>query len=295
MSTPSFLQSPEWQGVQERMGRRTARIAGALVIRHNLPLGLAYLYAPRPGGVSGDFFDGLRAHARASGALFLKIDPSLPLPPRPALAPSRSIQPHETVIVDCRADDAVLLAAMYPKTRYNIRLALRHGVRVRMAPHPVCPADFSAFWDLLAAAARRDGFAPHPRAHYRILLDERSADFSNELFIAEFGGAPVAAAIVNCYTPSATATYLHGGSSRRHRAAMAPHLLHWRVMQEVRRRGLAWYDFGGVDEQRWPGLTRFKRGFGGAAVLYPPSADCVFRPALYRLYRFGRLLRRFRP
>lgn len=292
MSTPSFLQSPEWQDIQEQMGRRTIRISGALVVRHNLPLGFAYLYVPRPGGVSGDFFDALRAHARASGALFLKIDPSQPLPPRPAFAPGRSLQPRETVIVDCRADDAVLLAAMHPKTRYNIRLALRHGVRVRMAPHPVSPADCSAFWDLLAAAARRDGFYPHPRAHYRILLDERSADFSNELFIAELGGQPLAAAIVNCYTPSATATYLHGGSSRRHRAAMAPHLLHWRVMQEVRRRGLAWYDFGGVDDAHWPGLTRFKRGFGGRPHAFPPSVDFPFRALGYRLYRLQHSFRR---
>ena len=73
---------------------------------------------------------------------------------------------------------------------------------------------------------------------------------------------------------------------------MAPHLLHWRIIQEAKRRGFQYYDLWGIGEKRWPGLTRFKKGFGGEMVHYPPSIEIVYRPLRYRLYRLARLLRR---
>ena len=180
---------------------------------------------------------------------------------------------------------------MHPKTRYNIRLAERHGVRARAVAGSECEALVPKFWQLLFTTSRRDGFSLHPQEYYRILFDVRSADFQNELWVAELGGDILAAAIVSWYSPSSTATYLHGASSRERHEAMAPHLLQWAILREVRRRGVTAYDFGGIDEQRWPGVTRFKRGFGGTAHIFPPSMDILFRPGLYRLYRLQRFMR----
>ena len=44
----SFLQSDEWEEFQRILGRQTRRIQNFLVVRHDLPLGLNYLYCPRP-------------------------------------------------------------------------------------------------------------------------------------------------------------------------------------------------------------------------------------------------------
>ena len=85
-----------------------------------------------------------------------------------------------------------------------------------------------------------------------------------------------------------TATYLHGASSRKNKELMAPHLLHWRIIQEAKKRGLGQYDFGGIDEKKWPGVTRFKIGFGGSVVEYPPSVDIIYKPILYKIYRLAR-------
>lgn len=292
MNVPSFLQSAEWQEVQERMGRRTERISGVLIIRHDLPLRFHYLYSPRPNGSSRDFFPRAGEHAGRTGALFLKIDPLGPLPEMPSALAAHPLQQPATILIDCRQDGTELLAAMHPKTRYNVRLAERHGVRMRAAARPVSSADFNTFWALLREAARRDGFHPHPVAHYRILLGAGSDEFSNELFLAESNGDALAAAMVNFYLPSKTATYLHGGSSRAHRSLMAPHLLHWRIIQWCRERGFDTYDLGGIDQERWPGVTRFKLGFGGREVTYPPSADYVYRPFLYPFYQLQHRLRR---
>ena len=291
MQAHSFLQSPAWQEVQERIGRRTERVCGALVIQHGLPFGFHYWYAPRP-TLDAPALEAIVARVRSSGAPFLKVDPLHPLPASEHRSvPAHPLQPAGTILIDCAQEEHGLFAIMHPKTRYNIRLAERHGVSVRPVPRPVSGADFNAFWELLRQTARRDGFHPHPVAHYRTLLDVGSDECTNELFLAEHRGGALAAALVNFYLPSKTATYLHGGSSREHRSLMAPHLLHWRIMQAVRARGFQTYDFGGTDFLRWPGVTRFKQGFGGRRHEFPPSVDYVFRPVLYHPYRFQHLLR----
>ena len=45
------------------------------------------------------------------------------------------------------------------------------------------------------------------------------------------------------------------------------------------------YDFGGVDEGCWPGLTRFKKGFGGHVVDYGGAYEYPYKQLFYSLYR----------
>lgn len=59
----------------------------------------------------------------------------------------------------------------------------------------------------------------------------------------------------------ATATYLLGWTGPEGRKSHAQHLLLWRGLQEMRRRGLRWLDLGGVNAAA-PGVARFKLGLG---------------------------------
>ncbi len=282
----SFLQSPEWEEFQRSLGRATSRESGILFIRHLLPMGRHYLYCPRP-VVSAERLMRAQVAARAGGAVFLKIDPSEISFSSVTQAPAgRTIQPRQTVVMDLTKSEESLLAAMHGKTRYNIRLAARKGVSIRQGRSRA--GEVETFWRLLQETAARDGFRTHPRAYYEKLLAVNSDRFSNELFFAEYNGNPVAAALINFYRDGASggcATYLHGASSREYKEVAAPQLLHWHIVEEARRRGFYSYDFWGIDAARWPGLTRFKQGFGGAAVTYPPSIEIAYRPVSYAAYR----------
>jgi lipid II:glycine glycyltransferase (peptidoglycan interpeptide bridge formation enzyme) len=202
---------------------------------------------------------------------------------------SFSLQPQHTSIIDLARDEDILLRRMHHKTRYNIRLAERKGVSVRRARDS--EADMDKFYAMLCGTAERDGFRPHARMYYRALLGARSEDFSNELFFAEYSGVAIAACLVNFYHSSSTATYLHGASDNEHRNVMAPYLLHWWIMQDAKQRGYQYYDLWGIDPHKWPGLTRFKRGFGGRDVAYHDSFDVVYRPGWYRVYKLARRIR----
>jgi len=73
---------------------------------------------------------------------------------------------------------------------------------------------------------------------------------------------------------------------------MAPYLLQWTAIGAARDAGLRYYDFHGIDEKKWPGVTRFKLGFGGRRVEYAGTWDLVFRPAAYRAYVWLRKIKR---
>jgi lipid II:glycine glycyltransferase (peptidoglycan interpeptide bridge formation enzyme) len=86
--------------------------------------------------------------------------------------------------------------------------------------------------------------------------------------------------------------YLHGGSDEAHRNVMAPYALHWEIMRDARALGYAQYDFGGVDEERWPGITRFKKGFAGWVEEFPGMYELPLKKARYGLYRVARHIRK---
>lgn len=70
---------------------------------------------------------------------------------------------------------------------------------------------------------------------------------------------------------------------------MAPFLLQWECIKNAKKDGFRYYDFWGIDEKRWPGVTRFKRNFvnenNGFEVTYPGTYDLICNELLYTLYR----------
>ena len=273
-------------------------------MRYDLLRGFNYLYCARPEfGVVPvkEFLEEVKKIARDQQSLFLKIDPASPLSfegLKMRSETSQPLQPQQTIIVDVSKSEEELLAAMHEKTRYNIRLAERKDVEVIQVIRRESKDDFEIFWKLLTETAERGGFHLHERKHYELLLNTRSSGMSNELFFAHARNdhdTILATAMINFYrdphTGVSAATYLHGGSSREYKEAMAPYLLHWRIMQEAKKRGMVSYDLWGIDELRWPGVTRFKKGFGGSLVEYPPSVNIIYRPVWYKLYT---LMKRWR-
>lgn len=287
LQNTSFLQSAEWEKLQNKMGRKTWEVGGFLIIQHRLPLGLNYLYCPRPLEVGNDFFEGVKRIAAQEKSVFFKIDPFFQLQnPNYKFRISNFIQPRKTVGIDLRSHPESLLADMHEKTRYNIRLAERKSVLVDSNSTAL-----EEFWTMLQKTTERDHFHPHAKIYYDRLLRIRSDDFYNELFFAAYKGEKLASALINFHIPSNTVTYLHGASTREHKEVMAPYLLHWRIIQEAKKRGFGYYDFWGTDEIKWPGVTRFKRGFGGEVIEYPPSVDLVYQPIVYKFYQFIKKIR----
>ncbi len=207
------------------------------------------------------------------------------------------MQPRETFVVDISKSEEELLAEMKSKTRYNVRLAEKRGVRV-FASHD--EKYRKVFVDLVTGTADRKGIVPHPRHYYETMLNMLLGD-TVTLFVAEHEGDILGVNLMIFHGD--IATYLHGGSADVKREYMAPFLLQWEAMKEAKRRGCTRYDFGGVrtvsrqpsavNEKQsapngWEGITRFKTGFSPATAptVFPGCYDIVLSPTRYFAYRF---------
>lgn len=277
-------QSEIWARFQRQILSRgkTWRIGKSFVIRRGLPFGFCWFECPR-GRLSAHDIPEIEKIARRKKAVFLRIEPprnyKFPHGFRPAHA---HYQPEETLILDLSLSEDDLLKQMKEKGRYNIRLAVKKGVKVRRSKNA------GIFYDLMQKTAARDKFSPHEKSYYEKLLETLSGrDLKKgfaKLFVAEHKNAPLAAIIVTFYKN--TAAYYFGASSNEHRNLMAPYLLQWEAVREAKRLGCRFYDFFGIAPENahshpWAGVTQFKKKFGGIIIKYPRAREFVFRPFLY--------------
>ena len=123
---------------------------------------------------------------------------------------------------------------MHPKTRYNIRLAERHGVSVEKVD--LSEENFEMFLKLLIKTSKRDKFSTHPKKYYKKMIETLGGsenDAHIALFVAKYKNKPLAAELVMFF--GETATYLHGASSEEERGVMAPYAIHWEIIKEVKK------------------------------------------------------------
>ena len=300
-----FLQSPEWLAFQKYLGRRVWRLDDgfikANIIRHDVRLGQNFLYIPYGPELNLDlaqsglhnevshFVRTLRSLAHAEGSMFINIEPThdivIELLMRNGMRlrhSSSHIQPRRTVVADLTQTEDQLVDRLHHKHRYNINLAQRKGVTVEESD------DDELFWKLLQKTSEHDDFRTHGMLYYKKLLrffSDPNGHVRTKLFVAMQGGRPIAAVIM--LEHGRTATYLHGAMDREFRALMAPHLVHWTLMKQYKQNGYAWYDFWGIDSDKWPGVTRFKLGFGARTVEYPGSFRLVVKPFWSWLYKIA--------
>lgn len=286
-----FLQSWEWGELLKREGAEVLRVgietAAAMIVKQPISKHY-YWYAPR--GPLGSVTDLSLLIKEIRGidkkAVFLRIEPYKLLENKTPLNIKKtiSLQPKKTLVLDLNLSEDELLSNMHQKTRYNIRLADKKGVEIKEGS----AEDFSEFWRLMSLTGERDNFRIHGSNHYKNLL---SADKNFiKLFFARYKGQNIAAGLF-CFWGDQV-TYLHGASDNKLRSLMAPYLLQWSVIKEAKEIGFRYYDFYGIDEEKWPGVTRFKQGFGGEVIEYPGTFDVVFKPFYYFIYNLLRRLKR---
>lgn len=176
------------------------------------------------------------------------------------------ILPSNTIFMNLKNDDDMLLGKMKAKTRYNINLATRKGVRIRS----LGLESIDLWYDLYRQTAERNNFFLHDISYFKIVLSARASDTlspaSVYLLVAEVEEIPLAAMFL--VISANRGTYLYGASATENRNYMATYALQWRAMQVAREKGCTEYDFFGIAPQADPshpmyGLYRFKSGFGG--------------------------------
>ena len=286
--------------------------------------------------ISNMLFDEIKKIAKKEKSFFLKIDPPIsrwfhsgdsPVEPKCKSCAKgftlltelwsrhnynfkkspNETQPRNTLMLDLEKSEEELLKEMKQKTRYNIRLAGKRGIKIRNYKLGITDQEefrkkFDFFWNLTEETSRRDKFTSHNKEYYQKMLeslsdkDQNRRDKQNlyaKLYLAEYKEKIIAANIVLYFGD--LAVYLHGSSSSEYRNLMAPYLLQWKQIQDAKTQGYKKYDFWGItidgEKKNWQGITKFKKGFGGKEKSYIGSYDLVFDNIRYQVYKFIRFVK----
>jgi peptidoglycan pentaglycine glycine transferase (the first glycine) len=308
-----LLQTGAWGELKGGFGWSAVRVVtgdcGAQILFRRLPLRFTVAYIPKGPVVSDQssvineqFWSDVDDVCRSRHAVFLKIEPDAwedtltptPLPKtgegKVVRSSTHCIQPRRTILVDLRGSEEEILARMKQKCRYNIRLAEKKEVTVRVWD------EVDEFHRMITVTGERDAFGVHSKEYYRRAYKLLHADRTAELLVAEYAGKPLAALMVCARGKSSW--YLYGASTDEERNRMPAYLLQWEAMRWAKARGAEEYDLWGVPDEDeatlevsfgtrhdglW-GVYRFKRGFGGRVKRAAGPLDKVYHPLLYRLY-----------
>ena len=171
-----------------------------------------------------------------------------------------------------------ILASFHQKWRYNIRLATKKGVEVRICGKEMV-ADFAR---IMVETGLRDNFATRPPEYFSAMLD----NFGEKcrLYMAFYEDKPIAGTLAIHYGDKVW--YLYGASSNEYRNLMPNYLLQWRMIQWAIETGCRVYDFRGVsgdisEDNPHYGLYRFKQGFHGEFTEFVGEYDYVQNQLMY--------------
>jgi lipid II:glycine glycyltransferase (peptidoglycan interpeptide bridge formation enzyme) len=317
----SFLQAWEWGEWQKNQGNKVARVAlmdedeivaTAQCVRMDMGFGKHYVYIPYGPVTDFRFKIFLSAIASAEAedlrffldqlkqkfpsAVFVRVEPQEKLNGLENLAKKTvNIQPGITMVVDIKKTDDEILAAMHPKTRYNIKIAQRHGVDVQseLVVTPRYGLYVQEAIQAIVDTQVRQNYRGHPFEYYKKLIDffalnNAKSDLKVIIYKALYQKKLIASGIMVDF--GKTRMYLYGGSTDEDKNLMAPYLMHWQAMQDARNLGLEFYDLCGseVASGGERGFTRFKKGFGGRVVEYAGAYDVIYNKLWYNGYRIVR-------
>ena len=313
--------------------------AAAMILKRTILLGgmsarISILYTPKGPlldwtneSLRNRVLNDLQSFAKKQGSIFLKMDPDLvlgtgipssesdfidhrgrsiisELERRGWSYSSDQIQFKNTVLIDLHPSEEELLARMKQKTRYNIRLAEKKSVALRIGTSN----DFDMLFKMYAETSVRDGFVIRDEGYYNTVwgtfMKESLTSISNlqspitnyqlpftlpfaEPLIAEVDNEPVAAIFVFYF--AGRAYYVYGMSRDVHREKMPTYLLQWEAMKRAKAKGCTAYDLWGApdvfdeSDSMW-GVYRFKEGLGGKVVRTLGAWDFAPNPFWYKLY-----------
>ena len=301
----SLLQSKHWANFKKKSGWVVHEIEGIKVFERKLLFGRTFFYIPELSSDQHSLF-GIRELlkkieplARQRKAVFLRLEPlEEDLRLKEVMIKNglkkafEELQPWHRQWVDLKKPEDEILKLMKPKGRYNIRLASRKGVKVIKSDDP---KDIEILYRLYKATAEREGFSPRSKKYFVDLFHELVVKDHGLLFIAYYEGGADAALFVTFYDK--IASFLYGGSSRKHKNVMSPYLLHWEAMKEAKKRGMDIYDMLAIAPHDNPrhkhaGLRRFKQQFGGRQVDLVGGWDKVYSKFWYTIFKIVEKIRR---
>lgn len=187
--------------------------------------------------------------------------------------------------IDLTKSEDELLKSFTSKTRYNIRLAQKHGVKVEIDNSDKA---FEKYLELTSETNKRQGFYSHTPKYHRLMWKHLKGKVAN-LLVAKYklndAGRNNVNEIVSTWILFNNKDFLYypyGASTDKYKHVMANNLMMWEAIRFGKKLGLSTFDLWGREEGK--GFTKFKEGYNPKVVEFIGSWDLVVNKPLYYLY-----------
>lgn len=259
---------------------------------HKIPFTNKYVgYLPKGPYPDKNLANALKLIGHQNNCAFIKIEPQVEVPSPKSQVPGDFIKSPKLLftkynfIIDLTRSEEELLKNMHPKTRYNIRLAQKHGVKVE---ERLDDEAFNIYLKLYFETTKRQSYHGHNEDYHRKVWETLKDVGMARLLIASYQDQPLTTWMLLNFKD--TLYYPYGGSSKNHPEVMANNLVAWEAIKLGKKSGLKKFDMWGAlghdasPSDPWYGFHKFKMGYGGKLVEYIGAYDLVFNWPIYIIF-----------
>jgi len=299
------IQSWEWGQFRKSLGipvlryglyqSSTLKTAFQLTL-HHVPYTNKYVgYLPKGPFPEKELAEALKKIGQENNCAFIKIEPDVQIDNGQLTIDNSFYKSPKLLftkynfILDITKSEEELLKAMHPKTRYNIRVAQKHGVKILESTKD---SDFEIYLKLYFETTKRQGYHGHNKEYHRRVWKTLKDAGMARLLIAYYQlpttNYPLTAWMLLNFKD--TLYYPYGGSSKIHPEVMANNLIAWEAIKLGKKLGLKKFDMWGAlgpnsnPSDPWYGFHKFKMGYGGKLVEYIGTYDLVLNWPIYLLF-----------
>lgn len=312
------LQSWEWGEFREKTGVGVIRLGsfennqlldGWQITFHKIPkLPFTIGYLPKCSMPDEQVLAAFRDIGKQNNSLFIKLEPNVGAPVNEAGLANKQVKQfllsHNCVFgrplftrysfqIDLTQPEEVLLSNMKPKTRYNVGLSFRKGVRI---VEDNSEKAFQEYLDLtFKETTKRQQFYAHNREYHSKMWSILKPAGIAHLLRANFEAETLATWILFVFNNNLY--YPYGASSNKNREAMASNLMMWEAIRFGKNLNLKTFDLWGSlgpdanKKDPWYGFHNFKEGYGPTLIEFAGTFDFVLNPPAYKFYRAAENLR----
>ncbi|MBI2019792.1 peptidoglycan bridge formation glycyltransferase FemA/FemB family protein [Candidatus Daviesbacteria bacterium] len=262
---------------------------------HKIPLTNKYAgYLPKGPLPDKELAEALTRIGKENNCAFIKLEPDIEILnteysiPNTFMPSPKPLFTKYNFILDLTKSEEELLKNMHPKTRYNIKIAQKHGVKVE---EKVDDQAFEIYLKLYFITTKRQGYHGHNEQYHRNVWKTLCQANMARLLIAFYNEhtthnpSPLSAWMLLNFKD--TLYYPYGGSSTKYKEVMANNLVCWEAIKLGKKMGLKKFDMWGAlgpdakSSDPWFGFHKFKQGYGGELVEYMGTYDLIFDWPLY--------------
>ncbi len=333
------LASFEWGEFRKKTGIKVIRENGFQMTIHKIPyMPWSIGYLPKGNLPDKQLVEKLKKIGKENNCIFIQLEPNIE---KSQITNHKSqknwdlefrnwnLQPAAhplftkyTFVLDLTKSEDEILKAMHPKTRYNIKVAQKHRVKIT---EDNSDKAFNVYLKLTSETTKRQKFYAHTPDYHKKMWQELgimnqelrtknknhnskfmfhdSNRLTAHLLLAKYrktnSQLPITLVAWILFVFKDTLYYPYGASSDKHRETMASNLMMWEAIKFGKKLGLKKFDMWGAlgpnpdPKDPWYGFHRFKQGYGGELIEFIGSYDLVINPVLYQLYKFTDNLRWF--